>query len=60
MHFICALFDLCVYVCACVVWVCVCVCVYMCMRVHHSFFDLVRSIDWMVVGKGTVGERMRV
>ena len=52
----------CVYVCACVVWVCVCVCVcvYMCMRVHHSFFDLVRSIDWMVVGKGTVGERMRV
>ena len=64
MHCICALCLICVCmcvhvcVCACVVWVCVCV--YMCMRVHHSFFDLVRSIDWRVVGKGTVGERMRV
>ena len=55
---------MCVHVCMCVHvlygCVCVCVCIYMCMRVHHSFFDLVRSIDWMVVGKGTVGERMRV
>ena len=53
---------MCVHVCMCVhvLYGCVCVCVYMCMRVHHSFFDLVRSIDWRVVGKGTVGERMRV
>ena len=50
---LCTMFDLCVRMC---VYVCVC----MCMRVHHSFFDLVRSIDWRVVGKGTVGERMRV
>ena len=65
MHCICVLclicVCMCVHMCMCVhVCMCVCVCVCVCMRVHHSFFDLVRSIDWRVVGKGTVGERMRV